>query len=134
MLCWHPCHGGAFVYYAEYLQYRKYKPPGFDYLNFLKEVDNLIYNENNSLTSIRMIKAFFIEPFILLFCFYWKIGETVEEGSVEKIHEQKVPGLERPGSLFCLAGDRHTDGHVQAIENAATQHLTDQHQHKRQAQ
>lgn len=41
--------GGAFGYYAEYLVYKKNKPASFSYLDFLKELDNEIYNENNNL-------------------------------------------------------------------------------------
>ncbi|MDR2275052.1 MAG: hypothetical protein LBF27_29350 [Sphingobacterium sp.] len=41
--------GGAFGYYAEYLEYRKHKSANFTYQDFLKELDNEIYNENNNL-------------------------------------------------------------------------------------
>lgn len=40
---------GAFGYYSEYLEYRKHKSAGFGYLDFLKELNNQIYYENNNL-------------------------------------------------------------------------------------
>ena len=47
-------------------------------------------------------------------------GEIAGGSSVEIIHEQKMPGRNRPGDLIHLAGDRHADGHMQTVEHAST--------------
>jgi hypothetical protein len=41
--------GGAFGYYEQFLEYKKHRPAGFGYLDFLRETNSEIYKKDNNL-------------------------------------------------------------------------------------
>ena len=41
--------GGAFGYYEQFLEYKKHRPAGFGYFDFLRETNNEMYKKDNNL-------------------------------------------------------------------------------------